>query len=162
MPESTRGRRGAELDESAGEAVTASSSQTRLLGLGNRRRRADPNPRHPASVEFGDSKPMAVDLDGLAELRQVSEFGHQETGDGLVRAFGQGDARLLSEVVGVEQPVNDDIATSQPVRATAFKVVFVADIADDFFDEVFKRDDARGAAVLVDDNREVLTFAPHF
>ena len=43
----------------------------------------------------------------------------------------------------------------------AGRVVLVADVADDLLDQVLEGDDAVGAAVLVDDDRQVLAFAAH-
>ena len=40
-------------------------------------------------------------------------------------------------------------------------VVLVADVTDDFLDQVLERHDAVRSAVLVDDDRQVVPFAPH-
>ena len=104
---------------------------------------------------------MLADLHRLAQLREVTELGHQETGDRLVGPLGQDNPCLLGKIVGIQQPVDNHVAAAQAMRPASFEVVFVADVADDLLDEILERHDARRAAVLVDDDREVLVFASH-
>src|SRR5215469_9097696 len=123
--------------------------------------RADLDPRDPPAVELGHGQPASIQVSRLAGHGQVAERGEQEPGHGLIRAVRQLDAGLLGEVVKVHQPVHFELAGAQPARRVSLDVILVLDVADELFDEVFERHDARGATVLVDDDREVGTIPPH-
>ncbi len=49
----------------------------------------------------------------LTQLGQVPELGHQEPGHRLVGAFGQDDPCLLGKIVGIQQPVDDDVTAAE-------------------------------------------------
>ena len=70
-------------------------------------------------------------------------------------------SRRLAEVVEVEQTVDLHVATPQDPRLVVDDVVLVADLPDQLLDQVLEGDDARGAAVLVDHDGEVVTAAAH-
>ena len=99
---------------------------------------------------------------GVADLGQPAELGQHVAGDGLVRPVGQPQAGRLGEVVEVEQPVDLARAAGRlPALGRDLRVVLVVDLADDLLDEVLEGDDAVGAAVLVDDDRQVLVLPAH-
>src|SRR5215472_9148081 len=125
-------------------------------------RRADLDPGDPPAVEFGHGQPVPVQVGRLAGLRQVAERGEQESGHGLIGPVRQFDAGLLGEVVEVHQAVHLKFAGPQPTRRVSLDVILVLDVADELLDEVFERDDASGAAVLVNDDRKVGAISPHF
>ena len=129
-----------------------------MLALGPAQRHADA--RGAAAVELGDGEGATVDDDALAHLGEPAEIGHDEAGHGLVRPLGQLEADLVREVLDVEQAVDLDLA-ADALLGPLLDVVLVADVADELLDEVLERHDARGAAVLVDDDGEVGAGRPH-
>ena len=126
-----------------------------------RRQRRHPQPGHPAPVQPRNGQPGGLHGDRLTDRRQVAEVGHDEPGRGLVRALVQLDAGELLEVGQVEQTVDLHLAGEQPPSGRPRDVVLVADVADDLLDQVLEGDDAVGAAVLVDDDGEVLAGPAH-
>ncbi len=103
-----------------------------------------------------------LSLRRLAVCGQVAERGEQVARHRLVRALGQFEAGLLGELVQVEQAVDLQLAAVQLARMRGLFVVLVLDIPDELFDQVLQGDDARRAAVLVHDDREVRAIFPHF
>src|SRR5665213_3978449 len=122
---------------------------------------ADPNPSHPASIEFGDRKTVATDLHRLTQFGEVTKLCHQEPSHCLVGTLGQYNPCLLCKIVGIQQPVDDHVAAAQAIQATSVEVVLIANITDDLLDEILECHDARRPTVFVDDNRQVLPLAPH-
>jgi len=129
---------------------------------GRGRWRAHPQPGDPPAVQFQDRDRPALDLDGVADLRQPPELGEHVPGDGLVRALGQREAGHLGEVVEVQQSV-DLAGTAGRLLAVGrdLLVVLVVDLPDDLLDEVLERHDPVGAAVLVDHDRQMLVVPSH-
>ena len=116
-------------------------------------RRGHAHPRGTAPVDLGDVEPVAVVRDPVVQPRQPAERGHHVAADRRVRALGQLQAgrsprpRRGSACRRVRRRRRTGCCGSSAVHA-----VLVADVADDLLDEVLERDDAVGAAVLVDDD----------
>ena len=128
----------------------------RSAGSGVSRTRAI---RRPSSSVTVNRRPSATTLspsDG-----QPAELVDDEAGHRLVRALGQLEAGAVLEVLEVEQAVDLDVAVDQRARGLLGDVVLVVDVADDLLDQVLEGDDAVGAAVLVDDDGEVVALAAH-
>ncbi len=70
---------------------------------------------------------------------------------------GQGQARGLLEVLQVEPAVE----FAARCHGVGRGVVLVEDLADDLLDQVLERDDAVGAAVLVDHDGDLVAVRPH-
>src|SRR5207247_10341347 len=67
----------------------------------------------------------------------------------------EGPPQGLREVVEAGPPVHDEAATVATDSGRSFHVVLVADLSDDLLEDVLQGDQPRGAAELVDDDREV-------
>ena len=91
----------------------------------------------------------------------MAEAGHDVAGERLVRSLRQVDAGDGAHLVEVEQAVGLDLAAVVAQRVVALDVVLVPDVADHLLDEVLERDDACCAAVLVNDDGEVVPLAAH-
>ena len=125
------------------------------------RLRGEPDPGDPPPVQLGDGEPPAQRHDALAHDGQPAELVDDEAGHRLVRTLGQLQAGAVLEVLEVEQAVDLDVAVEQRARGLLGDVVLVVDVADDLLDQVLEGDDAVGAAVLVDHDREVVALAAH-
>src|SRR5215475_7439763 len=121
---------------------------------------AYPDPGDAPAVQFGHGEPVPVDLDLSADLRQFPQHGEHVTGHGLIGALGQAHARLLGELIQVQQPVHLDLAAAQPRRAL-FDVVLVLDLADQLLDQILQGHDAGGSPELVHHDRHVGPVPPH-
>ncbi len=124
-------------------------------------RRGDPEPGDPAPVHLGDGDPVVGDLHRRAHRGHLAEAGEHKAGRRLVGALGQVDPGLLGELVQVEQAFHLDLAAVQPPWLPLLDVVLVADVADQLLHQVFERDDAGRAAVLVDHDRQVGVLPAH-
>ena len=102
----------------------------------------------------------------LAHLHHLVEFGEtlvgveDQSADGLVLAtVGQSEVEELVGLVDLQASREDVVAVGGLLRDIVSVVVLVLDVAEDLLDDVLQRDDARGAAKLIDDdaNRLLLT-----
>jgi hypothetical protein len=94
-----------------------------------------------------------LQLDAVADDGDALERRHEEAADGVVDvALGHADAGAVEHLVGT-QLRRERHRPSHAHDARAGAVVLVEHLADDLLDEVLQRDDAGGAAVLVDDDR---------
>jgi len=123
--------------------------------------RRDQQAGDAAAVHFRHRDPVAGDLDRVARRRQFAERREHVARDGLVGSLRQPDRGLLGELVQVEQAVHLDFALRQLGGGRLARVVLVPDVADELLDQVLEGDDARGAAVLVDHDRQVDALAAH-
>ncbi len=92
---------------------------------------------------------------------QLAKPGQHVARHSLVRAFRELDPGLLGEVIQVQQAIYFDLAAEQLLRLSRIHVVFVLDVADQFLDEILKRDDARRTAVLVHHDGQVRPVPAH-
>src|SRR5664280_1391124 len=120
-----------------------------------------PHPGYPPVVQRCHNQPALVVLHRLPQSRHMPQGGHDEACHCLVRAVGQAGSTLLGELVQVEQAVDLDVAAAQRAGLLAFHVVLVPNVADQVLDQVLESDDAGGSAVLVHDDRQVVTLAAH-
>src|SRR5487761_1078881 len=124
-------------------------------------RRRDPDPGDAAPVQLGDGELVAVQVDVVAFAGQLAERGDHVAGHRLVRPLGRLYPGRLGELVQVEQAVPLEPAEGQLPGLAALGVVLVPDVADELLHQVFQRDGARRAAVLVHDDRQVRPVPPH-
>ena len=71
------------------------------------------------------------------------------------------DVEQLGEVVDVQRGRHPQPAVAEVLDLGRLAVVLVGDLADDLLEDVLDGDQARGAAVLVDDDGEVGLVALH-
>ena len=100
-----------------------------------------------------------VEDDPVTQVRYRVELGHEEAGNCGVRTAGKHVAGLIGECVEGFQSV-DDAAAEGIDLLLVHDVVLVADVADEPLNQVLDGDDARGAAVLIGDNSELVAGAP--
>ncbi len=120
------------------------------------------NPVDPVTVHLEDLRvPGPVFLPGagrqddlVPDVRDAAQFGEEQARQSFVVSLGGLVAGQLGEFVGAEQ-TRARPADALRVRVEFRFVVLVADIADDFFDEILHGDQAGGAAVFVDDQRDL-------
>ena len=119
-------------------------------------RRLEADPVDPVAVHVDDPGGPAVDR-GRRHRRPAPGRGrHDPAADRLVGgAVGDGDADPGAHLVGAPQAGDGPRAVAQRAPGGLRAVVLVVDLADDLLDEVLEGDDARGAAVLVDDDGEL-------
>jgi hypothetical protein len=103
---------------------------------------------------------VPVHLDRLAEPRDVPSRAITKPAS---VSYGPRAASTPVTVRTSSRLSSPSASISPPGTAaeSARDVVLVADVADDLLDEVLQRDDACGAAVLVDDDRHVVALAAH-
>ena len=80
--------------------------------------------------------------------------------DRLVRALGSTTPVRSAKSSRLSRPSTSTSPTSAGARAPGY-VVLVVDLADELLDQVLQGDDAGRAAVLVDDDRQVVALAAH-
>ena len=112
----------------------------------------------PAAVGAQDAEAEAADRRRLAALRQPAERLQHEAADGVELVVGERRAELRVEVVdlGLRLDAETAVGLGDDVVLALVEVVFVLDVADDLLEHVLDRDEARHAAVLVDDDRDVV------
>ena len=100
--------------------------------------------------------------DPVVQARQPPELGHDVAAERRVRALRELEPGQLGDLVEVLLAVQFDHAVRPRWRGSCSPAPSSSrDVADDLLDEVLERDDAVRAAVLVDDDREVLALAAH-
>ena len=109
--------------------------------------------RRPAEALGAEAQPVADDL-GARDRDPPEVLGHQAT-DGLDVLVVDRDVEQLSEVVDREPRADPHAAAAQLLDLVGVDVVLVGDLADDLLEQVLDGDQAGGAAVLVDDDRDV-------
>ena len=98
----------------------------------------------------------------LARFRDACEHLEQVASQRLVVAIRNRDRELFLDRFDLHPGVHQDIAVREVlIQPALVHVVFVADLADDFLDQVFYRHDAHAAAVLVHGHCELDFFPPH-
>ena len=127
------------------------------LGLGLARH-ADLVDPPPLGVEHFDAQ--AVDLEPLADRRHAAEVRQEVAADGL-EPFALDRARSAAARTSSMStlPLNDEAAVAFVDDRLGLDVVLVADLADDFLEQVLDRHQAGGAAVLVHDDRDLRLLA---
>lgn len=104
-----------------------------------------------------DVEPPSGHLDAVADGRDPAELGGYQAGERLVGAVGDAQADPL-QLVGAGGAVGGVEGAALVVRARRgevrclVRIVLVPHLTDDLLDDVLHGGDARGAAVLVDDD----------
>ncbi|GMA20065.1 hypothetical protein GCM10025862_20860 [Arsenicicoccus piscis] len=98
---------------------------------------------------------VAENLGGRPDDRDPPESLGEQTAHGVDVLLVQVEVELVGEVVDVQGGRDPVAVLPQLLDALGLLVVLVVDLADDLLDDVLHRDQARGAAVLVHDDREV-------
>src|SRR6185503_15328879 len=95
-------------------------------------------------------------LEGLALARESPELCGDEAAQRVVR-LGRLDLQPegLAHVLERDASVHERLGLRNGEHELVLDVVFIADLADDLLDEVLDRHKAGGAAVFVDDDRDV-------
>ena len=118
--------------------------------------RARAHAGRPGGRPCRDPRGPAGRRHGVAHRRNPAEARHHEAADGLVGgAVGDVDADPVAHLVGAPEPRHRPRPVAQLAAPVARAVVLVVDLADDLLDHVLEGDDARGAAVLVDDDGQL-------
>ncbi len=127
---------------------------------GRRVRQDDPQARDARAVDLGDPE-LDVGRDQLvAHDGPPPEVREDEPGEGSRALLRQLGAHRLVEVVDRQGAGHRERAVVDPGDGRVREVVLVLDLADDLLEDVLDRDDALGAAVLVDDDGERLVRLP--
>ena len=84
---------------------------------------------------------------------------HEIAADGFEAHPLDRHAQTLHDLVDVHLAAEDEPAVRLVDDLLGFLVVLVADLADDFLEQIFDRDEPRGAAVLVHDDRALRLLA---
>jgi hypothetical protein len=79
----------------------------------------------------------------------------QQAADGVDLVVVEVDPEQVADLLEVDPGTDPEGAVQQVLDVRLVAVVLVGDLADDLLDEVLQRDDPGGAAVLVDDDRDV-------
>jgi hypothetical protein len=109
-----------------------------------------------ATVHARHFERAVLDLGGVADDGDPLERRHEESPDSVVDVpFGHADPGAVEHLVGAELTREHD-SVRETNDSGAGAVVLVEHLADDLLDEVFERDDAGRAAVLVDDDRHLI------
>ncbi len=94
----------------------------------------------------------------FAALRQPAERLQHEAADGVEFVVGEVGAEMRVEVgdLGLRLDAEAAVGLGDDVVLALVEVVLVLDVADDLLQHVLDRDEARHAAVFVDDDRDVV------
>ena len=88
----------------------------------------------------------------LADRRHAPETRQQEAADGLEALAFDRDLEQVRHLLDVDLAAEHEAAPALVDDGLDLDVVLVADLADDLLEQVLDRDQAGGAAVLVDDD----------
>ena len=94
----------------------------------------------------------AVDVERLADRRHMSEMAQQESADGLEPFALDRHVKPVGDFVDVGGAAEHKRSVAFVDDRLGLDVVFVADLADDLFDEILERDEPCRAAVFVHDD----------
>ena len=128
-----------------------------------RGRSDDPDGRDAQALHRDDLEPPAVDRAHVAGRRDLAESIEHESGQRLVLPLGHLEAGQVPDLVGMQRRRDDGGPHRlDPGQRRGDLVVLVVDLADELLEDVLERDDAGGAAVLVDDDRQLLSALAEF
>ena len=128
---------------------------TRRL-LGRRRQPPDADLVDAAALGLEDLDVEAVDREPLADRRHAADARQHVAADRLEPAVLDLDARA-ARPSRRSRPcaLNTNVSSASRTIGSASHVVLVANLADQLLDDVLDGDEARRAAVLVDDDRQL-------
>src|SRR3954469_13419609 len=133
-------------------AIDATSWWSRMR---NRRRFSDPHLVDAAALGLEHFDREAVDLERLADRRNAADARQDVPPDRLEPTGLDLEVEALAQVVEAHLGAEDERSISLFDDRLRLHIVFVTDLADDLFEQIFDRDEPRGAAVLVDDDRHL-------
>src|SRR6266568_4003405 len=107
-----------------------------------------------ATVDRGHDEAKALDVDGVADLRDAAEAAEDHPADRVVWLVGEIEPQPLARVGQRHQAVDEEGAAFLAEERT-LAVELVLDLADELLDDVLEGDEAGGAAELVDHDREL-------
>ena len=111
------------------------------------------------ALGFGveDSIADAAVVEGGAFLGDSAEGGQGETAEGFVAGvIGERESALLVGLIDGESSIGLEGGVGEAFEHSGgVGFVFVADFADEFFEDVFDGDESRGGAVLIEDDGDV-------
>src|SRR5438874_4033114 len=135
------------------------SFSTQLDHLGGGRLFDDTHAADAAALDAFDDEPCTAGFDGLARLRESTELGDDKSAERVVVRSGlrrrQVQVERLADVLERNPRVHQRLALRHRQHHLLLDVVLVAYLADDLLDQILDRHEPAGAAVLVDDDRNV-------
>src|SRR4051794_124073 len=124
----------------------------RLARLGGRRHEH----RHDALAFHAlHREVVALARDRLAAVGNTTEEVEDESTDGVPLVVGEVHTEKVAHVTDRRASVHAQPTAGQALDLGVFDVELVGDLADDLLEDVLHRDEPRGVAVLVDDDRHV-------
>ena len=96
---------------------------------------------------------QAVDVERLADGRHMAEMAQQKSADGLEPFALDRHVQTIRNFIDVGRAAEDERPVAFVDDRLRLDVVLVANLAEDLLDQILERHEARGAAVLVDDDR---------
>src|SRR5205823_2290696 len=112
----------------------------------------DPHLADAAPLGVDDLDDEAVDIEALADARHASNLRHQEAANGLESFPLDFHIQQLRHFVDVDLAREQEAAVSLVDDRLGLDVILVANLADDFFEEILDRHEPGRAAVFVDDD----------
>ena len=122
------------------------------------RQRLDLQRVEPAAVRADDAEAVVADVRRLAALGQAAECLQHEPAHRVELVVGEVGAEVRVEIadLGLRLHAMATVRLGDDVVLALVEVVLVLDVADDLLQHVLDRDEPRHAAVLVDDDRDVV------
>src|SRR5688500_8065445 len=116
--------------------------------------------RPPPHAYLGDAPPLdlehledeLVDFDDLANIRHPPKLRQQESADRLEALALDIHAQTFADFIDVHLAAERKDAIAFVGHRLALDVVLVADLADDFLEQILERDESRRAAVFIHDD----------
>src|SRR5437667_1470021 len=102
-----------------------------------------------------DSEAVAVDIDGFTDVGHVAERVEDQSTNRIPVVRRQIRVEQLVEIAHRQPAVHAHRAIGECLVQWLFAVELVANIAYQFFEQVFDGDEPGGSTVFVDDNREM-------
>src|SRR5687767_8167360 len=110
--------------------------------------------------DSGDAAPFglenfngqAVELEGLPDVRHPSDVCEQIAADRLIPLALDVDFQPFGELAHMCASAEDEAAIALFENGLDFDVVFVTNLANDLFEQIFDRDEPRRAAIFIDDD----------
>ena len=97
----------------------------------------------------------AVKGEGLTGIGDHTCLVDHESGQCGIFVIRKVPVESAVEIADWYGPINCERAVGMPAHAACHGIMFVNDLADDLFENVFERDEAHHLAILIDNQREV-------
>src|SRR5687767_11180293 len=109
----------------------------------------------PAPLDFQHLDRQLARLEGLPDVGHPAQLRQQVAAEGLETLTLDGDAQPVSHLVDADLAAEHEDAVPLVGHGLAFDVVLVPDLTDDLLQQVLHGHQAGGAAVLVQDDRQL-------